>query len=356
MSIKNIFANGVLVDVNIRAWTGEKMLTAEDMGIDPDSIPESFKLGRKSLIPPRIIAKIKNMDYLARKALNAKSFEFPFGNARFLPKKTFEEFNNEYEVLKASYDALVNDLITNFDTYKREMRTDFITAAKEAYQRLTKLHGIEDQILCLPRIVKGPDGKDTTVMQEITLDNYINEFLERIEKSYPKVEAIKGRFSMEFVAFQMELPDLIEATIDDVAEENQKINLLQNAFQMKMRKEMESYAEKIVKENRDRVSEIVTAMTEKLSNGKRFTETTYQMILNAINNFKSMNIVNDERLEKALDDFKNKYLVTNDSKTIRENMTIQKNMLSDFILIGTIINDAAEIQALADGYKAKINL
>src|SRR5512136_339860 len=106
MSIKNIFANGVLVDINIRAWTGEKQLTADDLGINPDSLPSSFKLGRKCLIPPRIIEKFKNLDYRSRKELIRKSFEFPFGNARFLPKKSFEEFYADYQVLETEEKAL----------------------------------------------------------------------------------------------------------------------------------------------------------------------------------------------------------------------------------------------------------
>jgi hypothetical protein len=356
MSIRNIFANGVLIDVNISAWTGEKQLTAEDLGIDSDKLPDSFKLGKKSLVPPRIIEKFRHIDYLARKALISKSFNFPFGSARFLPKKIFDEFNNEFETLKNNYYALVNDLTSNYDAYKREMRTEFISAAKEAYERLTKLNGLEDQVLCIPRTVKGPDGKDTTVSVEITTDQYINEFLDRIEKDYPKVEHLAKRFSMDFVAFQMELPDLTEATIDDVAEENTKINLLQDAFQKKMRKEMEAYAENLVKENRDRANTVIQTLTNNLKKKSRFTETTYNMILNMINSFKMMNIVQDNNLEASLETFKVKYLDGNTSKQIRESDKIQANMLQDLIALNTIIQDAAEIQALAESYKAKIKL
>jgi len=356
MSIRNIFSNGILVDVNISAWTGEKQLTADDLGIDPKSLPDSFRLGRKCLIPPRIIEKFKHFDYLARKLLTTKSFAFPFGNARFLPKKIFDDFNTEFEALKSGYVSTVNDLVNNYDTYKREMRTDFIAAAKEAYERLTKLNDIEDQLLCISRTVKGPDGKDTTEMVEVTQDQYINEFLDRIEKCYPKPETIAQKFDMQFVAFQMELPDLTEATIDDVADENTKIRLLQDAFQKKMRIEMENYAEKIVKENRDRANVVIQTLTVNIQAKKRFTETTFNMILNMINTFTSLDIVDDARLGGALTSFKNKYLVNLDAKKIRESTPTQLQMLEDLKQINTIIQDAAEIQALADGYKAKINM
>jgi archaellum component FlaC len=356
MSIKNIFSNGVLIDVNISAWTGEKQLTADDLGIDPEKLPASFKLGKKSLIPTATIQKFRHLDYLARKTLENKSYKFPFGSARFIPKKIFDEFNTEFETLKNNYMALVSDLVTNYDSYKRQMRTEFISAAKEAYERLTKLNNIEDQILCIPRIEKDANGKDVTVMKEVTQDQYINEFLERIERCYPKVESLSRRFSMDFVAFQMELPDLTEATIDDVAEEHEKINLLQEAFQKKMRKEMESYAENIVRENRDRANDIIQTITANIKNKKRFTETTYNMVLNMINTFISLNITDDIKLEQALMNFKIKYLDGFSSKQIRESTTMQIDMLKDLTQINTIIQDASEIQALAESYRTKIKM
>ena len=356
MSIKNIFSNGVLIDVNISAWTGEKQLTADDLGIDPEKLPESFKLGKKSLIPTAVIQKLRHIDYLARRTLESKSYKFPFGSARFIPKKIFDEFNTEFETLKNNYMALVSDLVTNYDSYKRQMRTEFISAAKEAYERLTKLNNIEDQILCIPRIEKDANGKDVTVMKEVTQDQYINEFLERIERCYPKVESLSRRFSMDFVAFQMELPDLTEATIDDVAEEHEKITLLQEAFQKKMRKEMESYAENIVRENRDRANDVIQTMTANIKNKKRFTETTYNMVLNMINTFISLNITDDIKLEQALMNFKIKYLDGFSSKQIRESTTMQIDMLKDLTQINTIIQDASEIQALAESYRTKIKM
>jgi hypothetical protein len=62
MSIKNIFTNGILVDVNISGWTGEKQLTAEDLGIEKNKIPASFKLGKKALVPRVVLDKFTPYD------------------------------------------------------------------------------------------------------------------------------------------------------------------------------------------------------------------------------------------------------------------------------------------------------
>ena len=342
MSIKNIFANGVLIDLTISGWTGEKQLTAEDLGIEKTKIPNSFKLGKKALVPRTILDKFSHLDYLARRLLMTKSFTFPFGSARFLPKKVFDEFNTEFSVLQTSYQACVDDLINNYEKYKLSMREEFLSAAKEAYQRITKITGIEMM-----------NSEDGTAKSE---DTFINEFLERIEKVYPKPETLKSKFGMDFSAFQMELPDLTEATIDDVAEENEKVKLLHEAYQKKVTKQMEAYAENLVREPRERANKVIEAIIDNLKNGKRFDVRTVDMIANMIKDYSTLNIVNDFKLESTLQGFKETYINKYTPKQIKESDVIKADMLRDIQGIQAMLNDVAEIQALTTSYRAKIKL
>ena len=226
MSVKNIFTNAVLVDVNISAWTAEKQLTAEDLGINPEKLPKSFKLGKKSLIPTAIIATFKHLDYEARHLLKVMSYEFGFGQARLLPKKLAVDFDTQFNAIKAKYDAAAVDLVQNYNTYKMDMRKDFVDAAKEAYERINKIQGVST----------------------MTEEEFINGFLERISKQYPTSDSIFNRFDMDYAVCQTELPDLTEATIDDVAEEDEKRKMLQDAFQKKYTRSLESLPEKMIKE------------------------------------------------------------------------------------------------------------
>lgn len=342
MSISSIFTNGVLIDLTICAWTGEKQLTAEDLGLDKKSIPASFKLGKKSLISPKVMQKFGHSDYLVRSLLTSKSFVFPFGSARFLPKKSFDEFNTEFLRLQADYNGFREDLINNYERYKREMRTEFITAAKEAYERITKIHGVETLL--------NSDGSDKSI------DVFVNEFLERIERNYPNPETLRKKFSMEFSAFQMELPDLTEASIDDVAEEKEKITLLNDAYQKKMSKQMSAFAENLVKEPRERTNAIIDRIIDNLRNGKRFDVRTVDMMYSMVKDFASLNIIGDFKLETTLNWFKETYLDKYSAKQIKESDTIKNDMLRDIQGIKTMLNDANEIQALADAYRSKINL
>lgn len=348
MSIQNIFTNGVLVDVNIRAWTGEKQLTAQDLGLPVEKMPKAFRLGRKLLVPAEILGQFKRLDHLARTLLLTRSYPFPFGGARFVPKKAFVDFVEEFEELQRQYDAAVKDLIDHYDTYRIEMRSQFLAAAKTAYNRLSQLHGYDGLLK--------KDEKGNSTGENLTEDEFVNAFLERIEKSYPTIEKLQEKFSMNYVPFQMELPDLSQATIDDVASEKTKIELLQRGYQSKMRKELESYAHKIVEENRARVQKVVDTLTDNIENNRRFTESSRNMVISMIDNFGRLNIAEDTNLEKGLVAFKRKYMDPNPAKKIRESDEIQNNMLIDLKKIQLAVKNTEQINALAQAYKQKINL
>jgi hypothetical protein len=329
----NAFTKGTLIDLFVGAWTAEKQLTPEDLGIPKDKIPKSFKLGSKPLIPQEKIAKFKKLDGLARRLLDNMSFPFVFGHARFLPKKNILEFDAKFNAIKDDYEKEVKDLIANFTQYRFAMRTDFIDAAKSAHERLLQIPGFETP-----------------------LDQYINEFLARIEKLYPKVEDLPSKYAMEYEPWQAEMPDLAESSIDDVTEEGQKIHLLEEGFKKRRLKQMEEYAEKLVKHNRDQAKKVVDTLSASLAKGGRFTSASYDMVAEMINKFQHLNITKDVILEDALVSFKTKYLDLYDAEHIRKNKDTQKLMLQDLVELNKIIENAEQIKALAEAYKTEINI
>ena len=97
MSFESVFTHGNLVDINVSAWTAERRLQKEDLGIEDEEISEAFTLGRKKLVPPDVIATFRHLDYRARHTLYKYSFPFEFGATRFVPKKAFIKFAEEME-------------------------------------------------------------------------------------------------------------------------------------------------------------------------------------------------------------------------------------------------------------------
>jgi hypothetical protein len=186
MEIGKIFTHGNLVDVNVSMWTATKILTHEDLGLGQTDISSAFSLGKKTLIPAEVIAEFKALDNKARSVLNNYSFKFTFGGARFVPKKRFMDFDTEINEVIKQFDAKADDLSKNYMIYRQDMRSEYVKAAHEAFARATSL----------------------CVGLDVTEDDFVNRFLERIEMSYPKVEDIRKKFHMEYSVFQVALPDL----------------------------------------------------------------------------------------------------------------------------------------------------
>ena len=80
------------------------------------------------------------------------------------------------------------------------------------------------------------------------------------------------------------------------------------------------------------------------------------MISNMIKEFKTLNIAGDFNLESTLNWFKETYLDKYTPKQIKESDQIKAYMLRDIQGIQAMVNDASEIQALAEAYRTKINL
>jgi hypothetical protein len=390
MSIQNVFTNGVLVDIHIRAWTGEKQLTPTDLGIPADKLPKAFKLGKKSLVPPEVIARFRNLDYLARKLLTDSSYPFPFGSARFVPKMAYVEFDDAFNNLKKKYELELESLLNNYTKYQYEMRTQFIAAAKTAYRRLSELKGYDGldkkddegnpvyimEIVDLGELkdkkgntvyeTKVIDGREVSVParlideikvpEKLTEYEFVNAFIDRIDKCYPSIEQLRKKYDMVYYPFQMELPDLSQASIDDVASECTKASLIQKGYQAKMVKELQGYATKIVEENRARAQKVIDTLANNIAQGKKFSNTTMKMVLKMINDFLKLNITNDETMEKELSNFRDTYLCNNSAKQIHESNEIQNAMLKDLKKLQELVRDNEAISALADAYRQKINL
>ena len=355
MSIQNVFQHFVLVDVNVGGWTAEKQLTAEDLGLRKEDLPKNFRLGRKTLISAEIIRQLRHEENAARNLLKNMSRPFPLGQFRAVPKKAMEKFISKFEEIKEKRNKIVKDLVDNFSKYKYEMRIEFVKAAKVAYKRLLQ---IDSKLL----YKKDKDGNPTNDLYSEY--EFVNQFLARIETSYPNPQSISSKYYTEFVPFQMELPDLCEATIDDVAEENEKAELIKQGYQARKTKELcnsmmndlRGYAKTLVEQNREDAKKALTLLANCIKEGKRFSESHVRSVAKMIENFEMFNIVNDDRLEQALKAFKKKHLDTADAKTIRNDNKLQQAMLEDVQKLLEYSENTDSINALAMAYRKKIGL
>jgi len=334
MSFQNVFTHGNLVDVNVRVWTAERRLQKEDLGIEDNEISEAFTLGHKKLVPPDVIAKFRHLDYLARATLYRYSFHFEFGSARFVPKKAFIKFAQEMDKVVDDFNDEANKFALNYDRYRLEMRQHYLKAANEAYIRKSALCG---------------------GLKE-SQENFVKRFLERVDKYYPSAEEIRTKFSMDYVVFQMALPDLSQASYEDLAEESEKIRMMQDAYQMALTNKVRAFVDKIVDELRGKATTVLQQVANSIQQGKKITEPTLRMIRKMIAEYKDMNVVGDAAFEKVLVEFKTRVLDVYNAKQIRNDDALRQNLYKELKGLVELASDRAAITGLADNYRRQLSL
>ena len=332
MGFDTVFTDGVLVDIDVHTWTGERQLKPEDLGLTEKDVSKAFRLGSKTLIPAEIMSQFKHLDYESRKLLTEKGFSFPFGGARFIPKSTMIDFADGMGNLIEKFNAVVEDLISNYDKYKLQMREHYVYAANEAYEKVQS---------------KGYDK---------TKDEYINEFLSRVDSFYPSAEDIRKRFGMEYHVFQVALPDLSEASYDDIATESQKMRLLEDSYKKSLYRKINEFTENIVKELRAKAETVIRKVRDNIKEEGRVTERTLKMIRRMIQNYESMNIVGDSVLVGQLKEFKTKYLDGVPAVKYRTDKDFRLEIGDALERLLATATDQVAIDTLISNYKQKVQV
>jgi hypothetical protein len=333
MSINKIFTDGNLVDINVSMWTAERKLQPEDLGLDGQKISEAFTLGHKKLIPGDVIAKFKHYDYLARNTLMKYGYQFPFGSARFIPKKRFLEFVTELDPIIDLFNKAADDLAKNYGKYRLQMRQQFVEAAHGAYTRAKTLCGFD-----------------------VPQDKFVNEFLARVDRFYPKAADIRSKFAMDYSVFQMALPDLSQASYEDLAEEQEKINLLQAAYQKSLTRKIESFVNSIVDGQRKKAQEVLQRFSDNIQQNKKISEASMSSVRTMIEEYERMDIINDEAFLGLLKNFKQRLIDTYTAKDVRESKALQSSIVDELSVLISAASDRAMIDALAQGYRERIQL
>ncbi|MBD3260264.1 MAG: DUF3150 domain-containing protein [Candidatus Altiarchaeales archaeon] len=333
MSFEKIFTHGVLVDVNISIWSARTQLQAEDLGIQSEHVPESFSLGHMKLIPSEVMSELNHFDYMIRALLKKHSFPFEFGEARFVPKKVFPTFSDEFDTINQEFQKKIDEFVASYPRYKLQMRQEFTKAANQAYERLLTLCGFDK-----PR------------------DEFVNEFLERVEALYPSEEKIRSKFSAEYVVFQVSLPDLSQATYETVAADNEKMALMQKAYEKALYKRVQSFVDNVVNEQRSNAVKVMSHVAENMKKGKRFTTATLNSLRKMVTEYERMDVLDDADMLKRLRDLKERVLDHITAKQVAESAKLSANLRKELEALVVLANDREAIAALAENYRQRIQL
>jgi hypothetical protein len=264
-----VFQDGKLVNIHIGMWGMSYNLVEEDIKLE-NKLPETIKLGKKMLIKPAVYNKFKSKEQSIRKYLYANSFSFPLvAQAHFVPKNKFTDVYNKLVEMREEYMKMVDEFVEKYEDYKAEV----VAYYKE---------------------------------HQATVD------ISDIEGYYPSKEAVRAKFYFDIVSFEISLPTEFkelnlqtEIAREEAAGEAKK--QAQDVYSREYRRQLDTHMQKV----NDFVNDVTTTLRTNVAEHCRIvlgkikkkeiaSESNIKTLLKHIDDFKSMNFINDTVIEEQL--------------------------------------------------------
>jgi len=337
-TLKKVFEDGILVDVNVSYWSGAKALTPSDLGLDPKQVTSAFKLGKKFLVDKNVIQSFRTIEGRARRVVELNSFQFPIGHARFVPAKAFPKVLTQLKEYQAEYNRLVDNLVENYDKYRQDMVPVYREAAEQAFLQ-----------------------SEETGVQEFNLDErearksrYITAFLERINGFYPAAESLRGRYRLDWDIYVTSMPDLDQQDSDLLASGIVLRETLIAEYQQKAKEKISSFVEDVVGSLRTQTVDLCSRVAESIKNGVAINSRTIKSLREFIDRFQTLNFVGDAGLEEQLNSFKKEFLDAHLTESITTEDELKTELGRRLHVLVEAASEIGDIDNVTGGYRRKI--
>ncbi len=266
-----ICRRGVLVATSVRYWRGCKKLAAEDLGLNPANVSDRLiQLGHKRLIPREALSRFALIESRAHALVEAASFPFLGGIARFVPNPRLADVVEKLAKLREEF----RDETLAFVADYAPLRDRALAEWREASWQL--------------------GGSE--------------RLLHTIEQSFPPAGAISKRFTFDTRLFQVAAPDSIRLEVvegveqKEVAEDRRRIA---DEASRRLQSDLDGFIRESVatmREETARLAADVIATIEGSENGVH--QRTLNRLASFIDNFRSLNFAGDQQLEATLEKFR----------------------------------------------------
>jgi hypothetical protein len=331
MDLNSIFHDGILIDVNIRFWSGAKVLEAEDLGLKEVDVTEAFHLGKKMLVPQDIIHAFRAIEARARREVEINSFPFPIGMARFIPRKRFKGVLEALKEYQKAYNEKANDLILNYETYRQQMIPLYRKAAEMAWTNRT--------------------FEVNTLSPNVEADKqaFIDAFLARVSTYYPPAESLRVRFGLNWELFEVSMPRLGEASSDGIIEQQ----LADEEYRKQWQNKIGSFVGDVVTALRTETAEICSRIVNNIKSGKVIKSTTLDSLKTFIGRFQELNFVGDTTVEQQLNSLRTEFLDKYSSEDVRESTELQEVLTRKLGELSEVV-ETTDVNSVTGEYKRKI--
>lgn len=268
---------GVLVSVSVRYWRGRKKLTPEDLGLDARQVSERLiSLGHKRILPKEAFQSFALTESRVHSLIEASTFPFLGGIARFLPNAKLAEVRRKLEEYEADFARAVDGFLGGYSRRQSEAIAEW-------------------------RRFAGRVGSDP------------DQVAAAVESAFPTAENVRGTFGFEVRLFQVALPEALRAETVALGEQAAVVEARRQAAAeaaRKVRDDAESFVSDCVATLREQTAEICREMLESIKVGKTagVHQKTLNRLLRFIDEFKTLNFAGDSELEEHLERAKRELL------------------------------------------------
>lgn len=293
---------GVLIKVSIRFWRGCKKLKPEDLGLKESDVSDRLvSLGHKRLLPKDALSNLSLVEGRAHAMIEQNTFPFLNGLGHFLPNGRLQEVTEKLNGLEQEFWSAKEGFLQKYSSLRKE--------ASQEWRRMAQ------------KLVKDPDQLVRVIESSFPLSNQMNKF-----------------FGFDVQLFQISLPERLALDVFSMTEHQQVMAARQKAAQeasAKIHDGVNQFVADCVASLREQTAQLCSDMLQSIQTSETGVhQKTLNRLVRFIDQFKQMNFVNDQEIERQLEQAKRELLSRTaeeyrDSATARRRLTDGLSRLRD---------------------------
>lgn len=253
-----LFLDGTLIDLHISYWRGRRPLSAGDLSVNPDDVPDIFSLGNKLVVPKETMFTFDNIYSASFGIISKYTFPFPT-RARFVPYSVLEMVLHELKVRKTMFEERVDSFVENYDTYRQQM-----------------------------------------------IDKY-PEHSEALSREYITTTELRKKFKYEYSLYEISLPKSLRFkavqerdAVEDARARERALAQAEEEYRKQFQEQIDEFLGGSVGKLREAVGGAVANLAERLQEGDAITKGSLDSLKRTIEKFRTLNFVGDKSVEEKL--------------------------------------------------------
>jgi hypothetical protein len=299
---------GVLLTASVRYWRAAKKLQASDIGLDPDDVTDRLiSLGHKRLMPKETLAAFALIESRVHALVDASTFPFLNGLARFLPNKRLSEVSSRLHELEAEFRREEQSFASRYAVLRQQ-------AIEEWRGQASKLSRRPEQIVA------------------------------SVSAAFPNPDRLARHFGFTISMFQIHAPESLDMTFVHEAEQREVMLAREQAAseaRQRISEGVESFVGDCVTSLRQQTAQLCEEMLQSFKDGKTGVhQRTLNRLTEFITNFRQLNFASDAELDRQLEYVRTTYLTTT-AEQYRDNASARRRMQDGIRNLGKAARDLA---------------